>query len=297
DAFEPEVRVALQGFGAAEPCPHAVITPGVPAKVAPGESVAFDGGASYGVGTTIATWLWSLEAPPGVVATLASPDAPSRAILSSSALGTHTVTLTVTDTDGLEACAPTHHAVEVSLDTGLIAEVWWHTPGDPDPTDTGLGTGSDLDLHLLHAHAVGIDVDGDGTLDGWFDKPFDVFWGNPEPNWGVVDEDAKTSDNPALTEDDFDGTGPERIVLEAPETGGTYRVGVHHWDDHGHGPATAWVRVWWDGQLVHEAGGVVMHEGTLWDVGTIGGDGVWTSNDPDPLVHTGVPRPESLKVQ
>jgi len=215
-------------------------------------------------------------------------------VLASDALGLHTITLMVTDADGLSACASTQHVVDVLEPKGLSVELWWETPGDPDPADTGLGTGTDLDLHLLHELAVGLDLSGDESFDGWFDKPFDVFWANPNPNWGVVG-DPKAGDDPVLTYDDYDGTGPERIVLENPEPTRPYRVGVHHWDDHGHGPATAWVRVWWDGELVHEAGGVLLVEDVLWDVGTLEVGGGWSSPGVEPLVHTGVRKPVTLK--
>lgn len=294
DTFHGEMRVDLEGFGADHPCPHAIIAPGPPSVLAPGESVSFDGGASYGVGASVSSWTWSLESPPGALATLTSPHIPSRALLEPQGLGSHTVWLDVADTDGRVACAPTQHVVNVLLEEGLVVELWWETQGDPDPTDTGPGAGTDLDLHVLHELATGLDVDGDEVFDGWFDKPFDVFWGNQSPNWGVVG-DPKAEDDPELVADDFDGAGPERMVLGSPEEDRAYRVGVHHWDAHGYGPATPWVRIWWQGELIHEAGGVALVEDDLWYVGTVGAEGVWTQPGPEPVIYPGVRKPLSLK--
>jgi hypothetical protein len=201
--------------------------------------------------------------------------------LISDALGAHSVALTVSDEKGLVACASAVHTVEIVEAAGLAVELWWET-------------GSDLDLHLLHELAVGVDVDGDEEFDGWFDKPFDVFWGNPSPNWGVIEE-LNEDDNPVLTFDDYDGWGPERIVLSAPESGRAYRVGVHHWDDRGSGPGRAWVRVWSDGQLIHEVSVESLPEDALWEVGGVDAQGAWVSPGEAPLLSLGVHRPVELK--
>lgn len=96
-------------------------------------------------------------------------------------------------------------------------------------------SGADLDLHLRHPN-------GD-----WFEAPWDCFWMNRHPNWGLL---GSTSDDPRLDRDDTDGVGPENIVLPEPEDRVTYEVGVDFFA-HDDAPETnATVRIFESGELV-----------------------------------------------
>src|SRR5690606_12334778 len=152
-------------------------------------------------------------------------------------------------------------------DRAILVELTWTTPGDPDETDTGEGTGSDLDLHFAHHNAVGPDLDGDGFPDPWLDQDWDVFWFNPNPNWGSLNP--AVDDNPSLDRDDTDGGGPENISIGIPEDGVSYTIGVHHWNDWGFGPADATVRVFHYADLVYEVTRPAMNPRDMWCVGFI----------------------------
>lgn len=65
-----------------------------------------------------------------------------------------------------------------------------------------------------------------------------------------------------------DGAGPETVLVEWPETEGSYRVAVHAWDDHGYGPSAATVRVRVFEQLVYERT-ATLESGDLWCVGLL----------------------------
>ena len=276
DSFGGATTIPLKGFGAAEPCPHALITPGNPSTLEAPESLVFEGGESYGVGSEVVAWEWGLDAPLGSDARL-EPLGEGIALLTSGALGRHTVSLSVRDAKGMTSCTAASHVLDIVASSGLAIELWWSTEGD-------------LDLHLLHELAVGIDIDGDAEFDGWFDKPFDAFWANPSPSWGQLGEGGG-EDDPRLLHDDFDGHGPERIVLQAPEAGRTYRIGVHHWEDHDAGPASAWLRVYKDGVLVHEAENPNLAQDALWDVGVVSAEGVWLSESGAPAVTPALRKP------
>jgi hypothetical protein len=120
-----------------------------------------------------------------------------------------------------------------------------------------------------HPLAQAPDVDCDGKPDPWFSNPFDVFWFNPSPDWGIVGPEQ----NATLDLDDTDGAGPENVNHCDPE--GTvedpysYSVGVHYYDDHGFGQAFATVRVFLSGLQVYEGAKVKLDPCDLWYVGKI----------------------------
>lgn len=268
NAFEGDHHVAVSGFGVLDPCPEAVIDYEGDSVVAAAASVVFEGGASWSPDGTIASYDWSRELPDGGLETLEEGLTATTVSVDFSVVGEHVVRLSVEDSFGLVSCAPGVATVTVEAAPGLHVELTWFTAGDPDPFDQGFEKGSDLDLHLLHPLAVGEDVDGDGSGDGWFDHPLDAFWGNRHPNWGQVG-DPKITDDPELLRDDVDSYGPEVVVLDEPQEGATYRIGVHSWAEHGYGPSEASVRVWVGGALKHTSGAVLLHEGDLWEVGAV----------------------------
>ena len=281
DAYERELSVPLTGFGALEPCPHAVITPGNPAALQSGAELLFDGSESYGVGTPVVAWEWTLIAPEGSDATLEVTEVASRVRFSSNALGAHEVRLSVIDAKGITSCVSATHVLNIVEPLGLAIELWWAGQGD-------------LDLHFLHELALGLDLDGDDGFDGWFDKPFDAFWANPAPNWGQLRGESHV-DDPLLLFDDYDGFGPERIVLAVPEAGRSYRVGVHHWEDHQGGPVDAWVRVFLHGELVVESSFGGLAADMLWELGEVSAEGAWVPAANPPVVFQGVRKPWPAK--
>ena len=120
--------------------------------------------------------------------------------------------------------------------------------------------GADLDLHFLHPNG------------NWNTLPFDVFWSNPEAEWGAPGP----SDNPSLDIDDTDGAGPENINMRDPESGVTYAVGVYYYDDTGFGPSYATVRMYIRGTQRFEWRDMYLPKGqSFWYVATI----AWPSTD------------------
>ncbi|MCB9729214.1 MAG: hypothetical protein H6744_19295 [Deltaproteobacteria bacterium] len=261
NAFHSELRVPISSLAVDAPCPWAVIDPGVPEQVTVGQQVVLSGAGSFGVLAPVGRWAWEAAGPHGARGRFEpSPDANTTTLLLD-VVGTWTLSLAVWDAEGRPGCAAAHRLIEVTPPPeGLHLELTWQTPGDLDPTDSGPGAGSDLDLHLLHPFATGIDFDGDGSLDGWFDQPFDVHWLNPAPDWGELGSDA---DDPRLSSDDTDGDGPESLALPRPAGAVTYAVGVHGWDDHGYGPSQARLAGWLDGVSLGEPLVLEVTEGEL----------------------------------
>lgn len=155
------------------------------------------------------------------------------------------------------------------LGCGLTVSLTWHTPADPDQTNSGPGVGSDMDLHFaLLDKASQPDANCDGNPDPWFGKPWDVFSGNPKPDWGVQ---GSTLDDPELLVQDTDGAGPESLHYENPlgtaATPVTYAIGIHYWNDHGFGPSSATVSVFWCGTLAWQVPIATLQVGDFWYVG------------------------------
>ena len=190
--------------------------------------------------------------------------------------GQYTFSLTVEDETGAKSCEPATANVLVIPSQTIHIELLWDTPLDPDQTDEGPEAGSDLDLHFAHAYASGPDVDGDGEPEPWFDQPFDCFWFNPSPEWGSFT--SGTEDNPSLDRDDEDGAGPENLNFNLPESGVTYTVGVHYWNDHGYGDSTATIRIYIGSEVTYEKD-LLMKEKDMWEVATI----EWPSGEVTPI--------------
>jgi hypothetical protein len=125
--------------------------------------------------------------------------------------------------------------------------------------------GTDVDSHFLEP---GAEWESEG----------DCYYANPNPDWGVPGD---TADNPSLDQDDTDGYGPENITLaepyiEPPEGGMSefqlaqtiYRYKVHYYDDWGHGPTTATVKIWINGVKVAEFSKLLEND-DVWDCAII----------------------------
>jgi len=223
----------------------------------------------------ITAWQWTADQPEGSVSLFIPSATFPNPSFEVNVAGLYTFYLDVWDQFGQQSAQPAIMQIQVIPDQTIHVELLWHTPDDPDETDEGPEAGADLDLHFVHPQAGGPDRDGDGEPDGWFDQPFDCFWFNAHPEWGSFNPEV--DDNPGLDRDDTDGAGPENINLNIPEAV-TYRVGVHHWNDHGYGPSYATVRVYIDGVLVWESELTKLMDSDMWEVIHI----IWTGDPADP---------------
>ncbi len=208
---------------------------------------------------------WRVQQPPGAQSRFVPNDEVKDPTFEVNVSGTYTFYLGVWDANGTPAPSQWSASVLVLSTADIHVELTWDTPQDPDETDEGPEAGSDLDLHFVHLKYAdgGGDFDGDGANDPWFGSPFDCFWFNPAPNWGVFDPEI--TDDPTLDIDDTDGAGPENLSLWTAQTGEAYGIGVHYWADHGFGDATATLRVWIQGAPVFEAT-QTLSPGDLWNV-------------------------------
>jgi hypothetical protein len=86
-----------------------------------------------------------------------------------------------------------------------------------------------------------------------------------------------SEDDPRLDLDDIQGNGPENLNVRTP-LDGTYRVGVHYWDDDNFGDSVATVRIYCGGSLIKEFEPVLLRavagqEGNanseFWEVGDL----------------------------
>jgi len=256
----------VEGQCLSEELPVAVISVQEGKETTPQTNLHLSGEQSYGGVGGISTWAWSVEQPAGSVSTFVPSESVPNPSFAVNQAGTYLFNLTVWDESGTACAEPAEFQVEVIPDEALHIELLWDTPGDPDQTDHGPGAGADLDLHFTHFFAAGEDVDEDGEPDGWFDLPWDCFGYNPNPNWG--DPDSEVDDNPGLDLDDTDGAGPENLNLKLPEEG-TYRVGVHYWNDHGFGPSFTSLRIYIYGVLVFELTDVELVHRDMWEVCSI----------------------------
>ena len=144
--------------------------------------VMLDGTSSYDIDSDQENLLYSwrlVSVPEGSLAFLDNTSSPTP-IFIADILGTYLVELDVTDSTGLISTYSSATLVEVVPYTNMRVEISWDIEG------------TDLDLHLLAPGG------------GYYDH-LDCFYGNPNPDWGVVNSRA---DNPSLAMDD---EGYERI--------------------------------------------------------------------------------------
>ena len=229
------------------------------------------------------SWDWTVEPPEGSSTTLLPNSSIKTPYADFDAPGLYTFTLTVWHADGRTSCEPAvvEILVEGAPDTSLEIEIQWFAPGDPDPNDQGPGAGPDVDLHLLHPWA-----------DSWFEDPFDCFWFNPNPNWGSLDP--SEDDDPELTQDSTDGSGPEQLLFPQPDPSSIYAIAVHVWADQGLGPTEVDLKIKVGGGLVYEETLTLAHH-DLWEVALFdGGSGQLTVLEADgggPLVTSDYENP------
>jgi uncharacterized protein YfaP (DUF2135 family) len=141
--------------------------------------------------------------------------------------------------------------LEAISNKDIHIQLVWDTPGDPNRNNNH---GTDFDVHLLH------------PLGRWNHRPYDCFWQNMRPDWGVQGD---PSDDPSLDIDKVDGWGPENVNLSKPERGLSYGVGVHYFSHHGYGTRYATVRIFNSGELVTEMRRKRMVDQQFWHVADI----------------------------
>ncbi|MBM4370618.1 MAG: choice-of-anchor D domain-containing protein [Deltaproteobacteria bacterium] len=264
---DPHLNVPLTGAGVKAPCPVAVIQSPAGGVAAPLAEVQLIGGNSYAPQGEVTDWQWTLlQAPEGAVTAFSPHQLLDNPKLWVPLVGTYQVGLNVWSDGGIQSCETATYDLQVTPSQLLYVELSWDTPGDPDPTD---GAGTDLDLHVLNPQADGPDHDGDGQPDGWYDAPWDCFWGNLHPTvWGSMDPGV--DDDPDMLREDANGAGPEVVAFTAPQEGTTYRIGVVYWQAQGLGSSAARVRIYsGNGTPVLDAGPVTLVQGDLWKVGTV----------------------------
>ncbi len=266
EAFETgEVDVDLIGVGAPYACPEAVILASNEASGresranpygeyygVPLDRLFFDGGESFSSdGSPIVRYRWSLVRRPADSGAVLNQENTSTSGLFLDLTGDYRVELEVWNARGIKSCEPAVMDISATPDEDVHIQLVWDTSNDNNQFDS---FGSDVDLHLLKQGGI------------WNLEPWDCFWQNLEPDWGVRGD---RSDNPSLDIDDTDGWGPENINLNNPENGERYHVGVHYFSDQGFGVSYATVRLYLGGRLVREFRRQRLTDQDFWHVAQI----------------------------
>lgn len=266
DEFRPHHELELHGVGSLGQCPVAVITvshiergegqarPTGTYDAVPLDRLRLTGADSqaYG-GKIISHFEWSLvRKPADSAAILRDPTSMTNELYLDLA-GEYIVELTVEDNEQVESCGSARMTIRAVSNEDIHIQLVWDTPNDPDQTDT---RGSDVDLHFF---------DPNQPDSRWNDDPWDCFWQNLMPDWGVPRPAGVTSqdclrdpmrrgcdDDPSLDIDDVDGWGPENINLNNPRINWSYAIGVHYFSDHSYGASFVTVRVYVGGLLKAE---------------------------------------------
>lgn len=267
DPAKTTLVVPVIGRGTDNACPQAVAEAKLSESTRwqtelntiPLKTVEFRGTNSIDQDGTIARYEWNLVQKPNGSTTRFSPSPNvGEPTLFLDLAGDYVVELKVFDDKGTESCGEQALVtIRATPDEDIHVQLVWDTPTDADQTDE---IGTDLDLHFLHPNG------------NWNTLPFDVFWSNPEAEWGAPGP----QDNPSLDIDDTDGAGPENINMRDPESGVTYAVGVYYYDDNGFGPSYATVRMYVRGTQRFEWRDMYLPKGqSFWYVATI----AWPSTD------------------
>lgn len=237
DPAKSNLTVELSGTGTNNSCPTAVAegraafsgTWGPTVNAEPLTTVELRGINSSDVDGTVQSYEWTIIQRPSNSLAQFSPDhnSPTPSVFVDVA-GDYVFELSVFDDAGLRSCSPARVELTAVPGTGLYIELTWDTPADIDPTDE---FGADLDLHFLHP-------DGE-----WNTAPWGIYWNNPTADWGPSGPDG----DPVLSSDVSDGSAPETLTLEQPESDTTYSVGVHYQAPNGFGASYATVRLFVDG--------------------------------------------------
>ncbi len=196
-----------------EGCSNPVATCPGDITTTPLSTVSLSGSGFDPDGGTV-TYLWTVTVrPPGSTSNPVPPNAATTSFFVDLA-GLYTLTLTVTDDEGLTASC----TVDInSVPSGDIhIELVW---------DTSYG---DADLHMTCA--------GCSPSASWYMAPTvgenDCWYANTNAAWPPMGP----SGNASLDIDDTDGYGPENINIATSPTAGTYEIGVAYYCSHSIGP-------------------------------------------------------------
>lgn len=222
--------------------PTAVISG--PANASPLDIVLLDGTASFSEQSVIETYEWSVTGRPGGSHAEIVPDMvdPRLVTFRVDLAGDYEIELKVTDDRGMD-----------DTDHWRFSAVPWQTVHVELTWDRAE---TDIDLHLVSESEGG----------SFYSEPFDCFYENTNPDWGVLGIDV---DDPAIDIDDVDGYGPENVSLNEPQENHRYRVLVHYFDDRGVGASTVTVRIYLSGLLRYEGIRPLDRTGSGWEVATI----------------------------
>jgi hypothetical protein len=253
-----ETIIPIEIAGVPPMMPVAVIECQEGNEVVPGTVLHLVGDGSYvqcDEEASIAKYQWDVDQPEGSASKfIPSADFPNPSFDVGLA-GVYTFYLTVYDENDTPCCFPATYEVVVVPDQAIWIELFWHIPGYSDEVEPETVWDGTPDLHLAHPLAEGPDVDGDGTIEPWFNTPYDCWWFNSSPDWGPPGPEG----DPVCT--------PGAVTFLSPESL-QYRFGVHYQDE-GYGPAYATVRVYIFATLVLEMADVELHDCEVWEVGTV----------------------------
>lgn len=254
----------------------------LPAQVLPGAVVALDVSGSQSPTGAKVSARWTISPPGDLVPAPVLADAAKTSFVASIA-GTWRVCADVRDTIGTLGCAEVCSEIDVVPDAGLHVELLWQ-PLAGAKVHARSPDLSDLDLHLAMAPTDGLDRDCDGTPDPWFSGHWDVWDATPAQPWGFIGSD----DDGVLVVENHHGAGPEVAEVAVPSGTSalpqTYTVAVHHWDDHGNGPALAQVRIFVEGLLVAELGPQRVDPLTLWTAARVRWPNALSGGDVDAVL-------------
>lgn len=291
-------KLTVKGHGAKVSCPIAKAGVAEGDQVIPQTLLHLLSKGSFAAKGLIAKYEWSVKQPSGSKQILKPGSSFANPTFAANVSGEYEFCLNVWDTDGLKSCAPACTKVLVLPINALHIELVWDTPGDPDQTDTGPLVGCDLDLHFAHPLAAMADQDCDGKPDPWFSLPWDTFFANPNPNWGLP---TSKDDDPSLDLDDSDGAGPENFNLISPE--GTaeqpaqYSVGVHFVPGCDFGPTTAYLNLYLFGVLSVQLKSPPMLPADLWFAGHANWPNLTTGGSVKPPFETCLQTGQSCAAQ
>jgi hypothetical protein len=263
DPADNEKELPVTGSGTDNECPVAQASgslqgssrPQTVINTVPLKTVEFDGSQSTdpdGDDSQLAYEWVIVSRPQGSTQSMLPNSTVANPRLFLDIAGTYEIELKVYDAEGAASCGdPAIITINAVPDDEVHVQLVWDTPADPDQTDS---IGTDLDLHYLHPQGL------------WDQEPWDVFWRNPNPDWGVSGD---SSDDPSLDIDDTDGAGPENVNHSGLESL-IYQTGVYYYSDRGMGASYATVRIYIRGVLELELENKYMPStGSFWRVGFV----------------------------
>lgn len=250
DPSKTNLKVPIVGKGTTNVCPQAIAQARIQEQngtavgpyrqqinTIPLKYIGFDGTQSTDPNGTISGYEWTIiQRPPNSTARLETSNTVPEPTMFLDLAGTYIVELTVYDDQGLSSCNDDETrrvTILATPDEDIHVQLVWDTPTDPDQSDT---FGTDLDIHYLHPSGR------------WNQAPFDIFWRNRTADWGA----SGTDDDPSLDIDDTDGSGPENVNHNNPQSNLVYQVGVYYYADKGFGPSYATLRIYIQGTQRYE---------------------------------------------